>query len=151
MRRRLSLDLPASLYFGALVGFAFLPAPWSREPEWAFFSFIPVGVFLLLLLGRRRWWAAIGFGALASAWIEAAQSVWMPPGYAEATDVVWAVVGCALGVAVTMVVVRFVQRTSPRPVRLPAQPPVVLPAQRSPALLPESVRRGDREMLDSNN
>ncbi len=148
MRRRLSLDLPASLYFGALVGFAFLPVSWNQEPEWAFFTFIPVGVFLLLLLGKRRWWAAIAFGGLAASWIEAAQSVWMPAGYAEATDVVWAVVGCALGVAVTLAILRSPQR----PAKAPAQPPLQAPAQRrSPAVMPEPTRRGDREMLDSSN
>ena len=101
-------------------------------PGWAFLSFIPVGVFLLLLLGRRRWWVAIGFGALAAAWVEAAQSVWMPAGYAEASDVVWSIVGCAIGIAATIALVR--------------------PAQRTPrSAVAEPVRRGDREMLDSNN
>ncbi len=156
MRRRLSLDLPASLYFGALIGCAFLPESWNQEPAWAFFSFIPVGVFLLLLLGRRRWWAAIVFGALAATWIEAAQSVWMPAGYAQSTDVVWAVVGCALGVAITLAVVRSAQRPAHRPTQRPAQPlaqpPLAAPAQRrSPEAMPEPSRRGDREMLDSTN
>jgi uncharacterized membrane protein YccC len=132
MRRRLSLDLPASLYFGTLAGCAFLPTDVTQRPEWAFFTFIPVGVFLLLLLGRRRWWVAIGFGALAAAWVEAAQSVWMPAGYAEASDVGWSIVGCAIGVAATLVVVRAPQRVPRAPVA-------------------EPVRRGEREMLDSSN
>jgi len=132
MRRRLSLDLPASLYFGTLVGCAFLPVDWTQQPEWAFFSFIPVGVFLLLLFGRRRWWAAIGFGALVAAWVEAAQSVWMPAGYAEGSDVAWSIVGCAIGVAATLALVRPARRTTRSTVA-------------------EPVRRGDREILDSNN
>jgi uncharacterized membrane protein YccC len=132
MRRRLSLEVFASLYFVILVACAFLPTDLTQRPEWAFFTFIPVGVFLLLILGRRWWWAAIGLGVLAAAWVEAAQTVWMPAGYAEGVDVAASIIGCAIGVAATLALVR------------PTWP-------RKSAAVAEPVRRGDREMLDSNN
>ncbi len=35
--------------------------------------FVPLGLFLVLLLGRRQWWLAIGFGLALTAAIEFAQ------------------------------------------------------------------------------
>ena len=98
--RRYILTGAAAVYFGALVGLAFVAGSAANRALWIwpFVAFVPVGVFLLLLLGRRRWWAAVGFAVLGSAWIEAAQSVWMPPGYAEAPDVLWASLGACAGI-----------------------------------------------------
>ncbi|OUD84960.1 hypothetical protein BC477_11155 [Clavibacter michiganensis subsp. michiganensis] len=36
--------------------------------------FVPVGMFLVLLLGRSRWWLAIALGVGLSALIETAQA-----------------------------------------------------------------------------
>jgi glycopeptide antibiotics resistance protein len=98
--RRYLLSVLAALYFGALVGLAFVPGSAANRSFWfwPFAAFVPVGILLLLLLGRRRWWAAMAFGVLGSAWIEAAQSVWMPVGYAETWDVVWSAAGGVAGV-----------------------------------------------------
>lgn len=99
--RRFLLTGIAAVYFGALIGLAFVPGSASNRALWVwpFVAFVPVGILLVLLLGRRRWWAAIGFAVLGSAWIEAAQSIWMPVGYAEVIDVVWASAGAVAGVA----------------------------------------------------
>jgi hypothetical protein len=98
--RRFILTTLAALYFGALMGLAFVPGSASNRAFWfwPFAAFVPVGLMLVLLLGRRRWWAAIVFGMLGAAWLEAAQSVWMPPGYAESMDVLWASLGVVVGV-----------------------------------------------------
>ncbi|MCU1411968.1 MAG: VanZ family protein [Rhodoglobus sp.] len=100
--RRYLLTGIAAIYFGALIGLTFVPGSASNRALWVwpFVAFVPVGILLLLLLGRRRWWAAIGFAVLGSAWIEAAQSVWMPVGYAEVWDIVWASSGAIAGVLV---------------------------------------------------
>jgi len=100
--RRYLLTGIAAIYFGALVGLTFVPGSASNRALWVwpFVAFMPVGILLLMLLGRRRWWAAIGFAVLGSAWIEAAQSVWMPAGYAEVWDIVWASSGAIAGVLV---------------------------------------------------
>ena len=108
--RRYILTATAAIYFGALVGLTFVPGSASNRSLWIwpFLAFVPVGILLVLLLGRRRWWAAIAFAVLGSAWIEAAQTVWMPVGYAEVLDIVWAGSGAVAGVAITVVL------TSPR-------------------------------------
>lgn len=103
----------AALYFCAVVGLAFVPGSAANRAlwYWPFAAFVPVGILLLLLLGRRRWWAAIAFGMLGSVWIEAAQSVWMPVGYAEAIDVVWASAGASAGVLIAVAVLAQANRS----------------------------------------
>lgn len=96
-RRRLFVTIIAVLYIGVVVWLAFVPAPeWSGL--WSFLTLLPLGALLLVLLSPHRWWIALGFGVLGAAWIEAAQSVWMPPGYASALDVLWGAAGTAVGV-----------------------------------------------------
>lgn len=123
--RRFVLTTVAALYFGAIVGLAFVPGSISNRSFWfwPFAAFLPVGVLLLLLLGRRRWWAAVAFGILSAAWIEAAQSVWMPVGYAEVIDVVWAGSGVVVGVGVTFLI------TAPRRQYMRAHEPHRMVAQ----------------------
>lgn len=108
--RRYILTGIAAVYFGALVGLTFVPGSGAGRGVWVwpFAAFVPVGILLVLLLGRRRWWAAIAFAMLGSAWSVAAQIVWMPVGYAHGSDVAWGTLGAAVGVAVTVAL------TSPR-------------------------------------
>ncbi len=108
--RRYILTGVTAVYFGALVGLTFVPGSTaSRELwVWPFVAFVPVGILLIMLLGRRRWWAAIAFMVLGSAWIEAAQSVWMPVGYAQVGDIFWASLGGIVGLVITYAL------TSPR-------------------------------------
>ena len=102
--KRYILTGVAAVYFGALVGLTFVPGSGAARVAWfwPFLAFVPVGLLLVLLLGRRRWWVAIGFAILGSAWIEAAQMIWMPDGYAELIDVVWASAGAVAGVLVAV-------------------------------------------------
>lgn len=108
-RARFLTSVIAALYFGALVGLTFVPGSLANREShlWPFVLFMPVGVLLLLLLGPRRWWSAVGFGALGAAWVEAAQTIWMPVGYADAWDVVWASAGVAAGVLVAIVALQL--------------------------------------------
>ena len=105
----------AAIYFGALVGLTFVRGQGLDQGFWVwpFAAFLPVGVLLVLLLGRRRWWAAVAFAVLGSAWIEAAQSIWMPVGYAEVVDIVWAGLGAVVGVASTVVAMNPRLRMAP--------------------------------------
>lgn len=90
------------VYLALLVFATFMPSSESARAQWFWpmIAFVPVGVLLLLLLGRRRWWAAFAFSLLASVWIEAAQSAWMPPGYAKLSDVAWSAAGALVGVGI---------------------------------------------------
>ncbi len=104
-RARVLISVIAALYFGALIGLTFVQGSVANRmsPLWSFLLFVPVGILLVLLLGRRRWWVAIWFGVLGAAWVEAAQTIWMPVGYASAWDVVWASSGVVAGVVVVWV------------------------------------------------
>lgn len=105
-RRRFLVSLVAALYFGALIGLAFVPDSAANRDMWfwPFAAFVPVGALLLLLFGRHRWWVALGFAVLGAAWLEAAQSIWMPVGYAKTSDVLWGSSGALLGLVATLLV-----------------------------------------------
>ena len=126
--RRYILTGIAAVYFGALVGLTFVPGSTADRGLWVwpFVAFIPVGILLVLLLGRRRWWAAIAFAVLGSAWIEAAQTVWMPVGYASVADIAWAGSGAVAGAVVAFAL------TSPklRSMRVHESPRIVAQAGR---------------------
>ncbi|MGV8857521.1 VanZ family protein [Rhodoglobus sp.] len=100
-RSRFVVALCAALYFAVLASLAFVNAPGAngRYWLWPILAFIPVGAFLVCLFGRRRWWAALAFSVVAAAWLEAAQTVWMPAGYANVTDILLAALGAGLGVS----------------------------------------------------
>ncbi|WP_309615574.1 VanZ family protein [Salinibacterium sp.] len=101
MRRVILLSVTV-LYLAALVCATFMPNSAASRSQWFWpvIAFLPVGVLLVLLLGRRRWWAAFGFSVLAAVWIEAAQSAWMPVGYANLSDVALSSMGALAGVAI---------------------------------------------------
>ena len=100
-RSRFVVAVCAALYFAALASLAFVIAPGSngRFWMWTTLAFIPVGVFLVCMFGRRRWWVALAFSVVAAAWLEAAQTVWMPAGYANVVDIMLASIGAGVGVA----------------------------------------------------
>jgi glycopeptide antibiotics resistance protein len=105
-RARILLSVCAALYFGGLIALTFTPGSSELRDQWVWpvIAFVPVGVVLVLLMGRRRWWVALGFAVLGGAWIEAAQTIWMPEGYGEVGDVFWSGVGATLGVVIAVIV-----------------------------------------------
>ncbi|MDF2444304.1 MAG: hypothetical protein JWR01_2507 [Subtercola sp.] len=64
--------------------------------------FVPVGLFLLLLLGRRQWWLAILIGFVMTVAIEVAQ-LGIPGRVSDLRDVVSNTSGATLGVLVGLV------------------------------------------------
>jgi glycopeptide antibiotics resistance protein len=83
--------------------------------------FIPIGVFLLILLGRRLWWLAIALGLLLTGSIEFTQQ-FLPTRFPDVRDLVANGAGAALGVLVALVLTeyRVVRRGEPRPRRAAA-------------------------------
>lgn len=65
--------------------------------------FVPVGLFLLLLLGRRRWWAAVLLGVALTVGIEAAQ-LFLPDRVSDFRDIVANSVGAFVGVVAALLV-----------------------------------------------
>ena len=80
--------------------------------------FIPIGVFLLLLFGRRLWWLAIALGLLLTGSIEFAQQ-FLPTRYPDVRDLVANGGGAVLGVLLGLILTAFklVRREHPRPRR----------------------------------
>lgn len=101
-RVRLLVSCAFGVYTVVLVALTFAPTADGAPPSpvWMLVCFVPIGAFLTALLGRRRWWSAVGFGVLGAAWVEAGQTIWMPVGFANGLDVVWGSVGVLVGVVV---------------------------------------------------
>jgi len=74
--------------------------------------FVPFGLLLVGLLGRRRWVFVVFLGVITSCWIELAQSIWVPSRAADAGDVLANSTGALLGVVVALVVITVAQRRS---------------------------------------
>jgi glycopeptide antibiotics resistance protein len=66
--------------------------------------FVPMGVLVVLLFGRRLWWLGIFAGVLASVWIELAQLVWLPSRVSDPRDLVSNSMGTLIGVLFALVV-----------------------------------------------
>ncbi|MBX3194352.1 MAG: VanZ family protein [Microbacteriaceae bacterium] len=65
--------------------------------------FVPVGLFFLLLLGRRRWWLAILLGVLLTCGIEFAQQ-FIPSRVSDPRDILANSVGASAGVLIALIV-----------------------------------------------
>jgi len=59
--------------------------------------FIPVGLFVVILAGARRWWLGILAGFVTSCAIEAGQLMFLPSRFATVEDIVANTSGAALG------------------------------------------------------
>jgi glycopeptide antibiotics resistance protein len=65
--------------------------------------FVPVGLFFLLLLGRRRWWLAIALGVLLTLGIEFVQQ-FLPDRVSDPRDILANSVGAFIGVVAALLV-----------------------------------------------
>lgn len=65
--------------------------------------FVPVGLFFLLLLGRRRWWVAVLLGVGLTCVIEFAQ-MFLPSRVSDPRDILANSVGALAGVVIALIV-----------------------------------------------
>jgi VanZ family protein len=64
--------------------------------------FLPVGMFLVLLLGRSRWWLAVAIGVGLSALIETAQA-FLPTRVSDVRDLLHNGLGALIGVVLVLI------------------------------------------------
>jgi glycopeptide antibiotics resistance protein len=76
--------------------------------------FLPIGLFFLLLFGRRQWWLAIIIGFIMTVGIEAAQ-LYIPGRVSDMRDVISNTTGAVVGVVFGLIV------TAPKARRLRMQ------------------------------
>ena len=83
--------------------------------------FIPIGVFLLLLFGRRLWWLAIALAVVLTGSIEFTQQ-FLPTRYPDVRDLIANGSGAVLGVVLGLILTAFklVRREDPPPRRAAA-------------------------------
>jgi VanZ family protein len=135
VRRLRSVTVVAALaYFAALVAIAFWPVRVDQNagdllyrlftwlyrhdaPRWLDYDFlefsanvvlfIPVGLFVVILAGGRRWWLGILAGFVTSCAIEAGQLMFLPSRFATVEDVVANTSGAALGTGLAAAALAF--------------------------------------------
>ncbi|CAN5157185.1 hypothetical protein BH11ACT2_BH11ACT2_12690 [soil metagenome] len=141
MRRHPALCVVAGGYFLALAVLCLTPntvvargisglrrvAPWASasgtEVVVGVILFVPVGLLLVLISGRRRWVAVLVIGALACFWLRLAEMVWLPVQRLTAGSVMPHLAGFALGVAIAVAALAMRGRTAARDSR--ASVPVI--------------------------
>jgi glycopeptide antibiotics resistance protein len=83
--------------------------------------FLPVGMFLVLLLGRSRWWLAVGIGVGLSALIETAQ-LFLPTRVSDVRDLLHNGLGALLGVVLVLILTARSENARRRALRRRPQP-----------------------------
>jgi VanZ family protein len=123
------LGTATALYLGLVAWITLSPEPYDRRIDgflfralralhrhdgtaWITYSFVegaanvamflPVGMFLVLLLGRSRWWLAIAIGVGLSALIETAQ-MFLPSRVSDVRDLLHNGLGALLGVVLVLI------------------------------------------------
>jgi glycopeptide antibiotics resistance protein len=84
--------------------------------------FIPLGVFVVLLFGRRRWWLAILVCAVLSSAIELSQGALLPTRVSDLDDIVANSSGGAIGVLLGVVLMSISLARRSRRKRVRANP-----------------------------
>ena len=120
IRRHPALCVVAAAYVAALALLCLTPnglvrwgalrlrtlAPWVSADALEFvigvLVFLPLGVLLVLIVGRRGWFGVLVFGVVASCWVQLATMVWMPDGVGGARSVVAHIAGTAAGVGLAL-------------------------------------------------
>ena len=68
--------------------------------------FVPVGLFVVIMAGRRGWWLAVLAGFAASCTIELGQLIFLPDRFATLADVLANTLGAAVGAVLGLVLLR---------------------------------------------
>jgi len=131
IRRHPILSVLTGVYLGGLAWVTLTPMPFDTKRDgliawslhqlhqvemlrWVTFDgldsvakaliFVPFGLLLVLLAGRRRWVFVVFLGLITSCWIELAQNIWIPSRSADARDVMANTGGALLGAIVAVAI-----------------------------------------------
>lgn len=142
------LGTATALYLGLVAWITLSPEPYDRRLDgllfralrvlqrhdgtsWITYSFVegaanvamflPVGMFLVLLLGRSRWWLAIALGVGLSALIETAQA-FLPTRVSDVRDLLHNGLGALLGVVLVLILTARSENARRRALRRRPQP-----------------------------
>jgi glycopeptide antibiotics resistance protein len=92
------------------------PTAWMTQNGLEFASnvllFIPLGLLLVLMLGRRHWFGVLFVGLITSCWIELAQSVWLPMREADPRYIAAHVAGTTVGIIVAVAIIGSQRKSS---------------------------------------
>ncbi|MCI4658254.1 VanZ family protein [Cryobacterium zhongshanensis] len=88
--------------------------------------FIPVGLFIVVLAGKSRWWLGIAAGFAASCTIELGQLIFLPARFATLNDVLANTSGSVIGVLLGLLVLHLAS-DSLEPTSPPAEFPAPIP------------------------
>nr|WP_255455532.1 VanZ family protein [Cryobacterium mannosilyticum] len=121
--------------------------PWLRYDVVEFSAnialFAPVGVFVVILAGARRWWLALLTGLAASCAIELGQLLFLPDRFATVADVVANTAGAAVGTSLGPLLLALAPSLSGRTGRTPSPRPATV--QQGPSTPPYPEEDFDRE------
>lgn len=100
------IDRPLSSFFQTVKQLGIRPADAYNAIETAsnVAFFVPVGLLLVLIVGRRRWWLAPIGGLLVSTAIELTQFAFLPARYATVNDVIANTTGALIGAGIGMLI-----------------------------------------------
>jgi VanZ family protein len=146
MTRRVTLWLTFA-YVVVLALIAFWPTPVDRDahgsllavigwlhdhgaPPWVNYNFaefsanvalfFPVGLFVGVLAGARRWWLGIVVGFVTSCCIEIGQLLFLPERYATVNDVIANTLGAVIGTVFALLVLWAIHARHGAPQQRPA-------------------------------
>lgn len=68
--------------------------------------FVPVGLFVVILAGPRRWWLGVFVGFATSCVIELGQLVFLPARFASAYDLIANTTGSFIGAIIAVIALR---------------------------------------------
>jgi len=69
--------------------------------------FVPLGLLVLLMVGRKRWITVVIVGIIGSCWLQLAEMVWLPTTGASTGSFLEHIGGAAIGVGLGLVALRL--------------------------------------------
>ena len=137
IRRHPALSVVSIIYFTSLAALCLTPnnllargtvgarrlLPWASasgvEIAVGMLLFVPMGVLLVLITGRRRWFGVLVVGVIACCWLRLAAMVWLPRQQVAAESVVPHIAGTMVGIALAVTLLALRRRPAAQVAAVP--------------------------------